>query len=85
MPTREKCYLLPELSRRSCTSPPLSLKRPAPIPGLINSHQVDNVVAAIKERRELDSKEQTELEGFGEHMWANLRPRYRWLRDWEYV
>jgi predicted aldo/keto reductase-like oxidoreductase len=57
----------------------------APIPGLINSHQVENVVAAIKERRELDTQEQTELEGFGEHMWANLRPRYRWLRDWEYV
>ncbi len=57
----------------------------APIPGLINTHQVDNMVRAIKERRELDLAERAELESFGRHMWTNLRPHYRWLRDWEYV
>jgi aryl-alcohol dehydrogenase-like predicted oxidoreductase len=57
----------------------------APIPGLINEHQVENVAKAVAERRELDEKEVSELEDFGKHMWANLRPTYRWLRNWEYV
>ena len=57
----------------------------APIPGLINTHQVDNAALAVRERRELDLKEKAELEAFGKRMWANLRPQYRWLRDWEYV
>lgn len=57
----------------------------APIPGLINIHQVDNAVQAVKERRELDLKEKAELEEAGRKMWAGLRPGYEWLRDWEYV
>jgi predicted aldo/keto reductase-like oxidoreductase len=57
----------------------------APMAGLINEHQVDNVAKAVAERRELDAAEQSELETFGTHMWANLRPNYRWLRNWEYV
>jgi len=57
----------------------------APIPGLINVHQVDNVAQAIAERRKLDRKEKTELETAGRKMWANLRPGYQWLKDWEYV
>ena len=57
----------------------------APIPGLINRKQIDNAVLAIRERRELDRKEKAELEAAGRRMWANLRPQYGWLRDWEYV
>ena len=57
----------------------------APIPGLINIHQVDNAVQAVKERRDLDLKEKAELEEAGRRMWAGLRPGYEWLRDWEYV
>lgn len=57
----------------------------APIPGMINTHQVDNVAQAIKERRKLDQKERAELEDAGRRMWANLRPGHEWLRDWEYV
>ncbi|MCC6859867.1 MAG: aldo/keto reductase [Bryobacterales bacterium] len=57
----------------------------APIPGLVNIHQVDNVARAVAERRELDAKEKAELEQAGREMWANLRPGYGWLRNWEYV
>jgi aryl-alcohol dehydrogenase-like predicted oxidoreductase len=57
----------------------------APIPGMINAHQVDNVVKAIKERRELDTAEAKELEQAMDETWANLPPHRQWLKDWEYV
>ena len=57
----------------------------APIPGLINAHQVENMAKAVAERRELDREEKAELDTFGRHMWAHLRPHYQWLRDWEYA
>ena len=57
----------------------------APIPGIINTHQVDNVVKAVKERRELDSAEKAELDRAAREMWANLPEDYQWLKDWEYV
>jgi len=57
----------------------------APIPGLANLHQIENVCKAVQERRELDAKEKAELEEYGKHMWANLNPGYQWLRDWEWV
>jgi len=57
----------------------------APIPGLINTHQVDNVVKAVKERRELDVAEAKELEQAMELAWANLPANYQWLKDCEYV
>ena len=57
----------------------------APIPGLINAHQVDNVARAIQERRRLDLKERAELDRAGRQMWAKLTPDYQWLRQWEYV
>ncbi len=57
----------------------------APIPGLINIHQVDNVAKAAKERRELDVAEAAELEKATDEMWANLPEDYQWLKDWEYV
>ncbi len=57
----------------------------AAIPGLINLHQIDNVALAVRERRKLDRREKAELDAAGRHMWANLRPGYEWLRNWEYV
>ena len=56
-----------------------------PIPGMNEPRQVENVVKAVKERRELDLKEQAELNRVSRQMWANLPPKYQWLRDWEYV
>ena len=44
----------------------------APIPGLISLQQVDNMVAAVRERRELDAAERAELERIGDEMWARL-------------
>jgi len=57
----------------------------APIPGLINAHQVDNVAQAAPERRELDLAEAEELEDAMAVAWANLPADYQWLKDWEYV
>ena len=57
----------------------------APIPGMINIHQVDNMVKAVQERRKLDLKENAELEEAGKRMWASLRTDHQWLKDWEYV
>jgi len=57
----------------------------APIPGLINIHQVDNVVKAVRERRELDLAEAEELRKATGEMWAKLPQDYQWLKDWEYV
>jgi aryl-alcohol dehydrogenase-like predicted oxidoreductase len=57
----------------------------APIPGLINAHQVDNMARAVQERRQLDLKEKAELEQAGREMWAKLPSHYQWLKDWEYV
>jgi len=66
----------------------------APIPGLISMAQVDNMVQAIRERRQSDLTEKgkgkrprvsAELEPAVRHMWARLRPSHRWLKNWEYV
>ncbi len=57
----------------------------APIPGMINPHQVDNVALAVKERRELDKEEKAELDRLMDDTWANLPYHYQWLKDWEYV
>lgn len=57
----------------------------APIPGLISKKQVDNMVAAVKERRQLDLAEQLDLDKLRREMWANLTPDYHWLREWQYV
>jgi len=56
-----------------------------PIPGMEKPGHVENVAKAVKERRELDEKEHAELQGVSRQMWANLPPKYEWLRDWEYV
>ena len=52
------------------SNPPIT----APIPGLMNIHQVDNAVQAVKERRQLDQKEKAELDVAGRRMWAGLQP-----------
>ena len=57
----------------------------APIPGLINQHQVDNAALAVQERRKLDLAESKELEAVMEEAWAKLPDDYQWLKDWEYV
>ena len=57
----------------------------APIPGLISPAQVDNMAAAIRERRELDGSEQAELSRRCRQMWARLPEDYQWLKEWEYV
>lgn len=57
----------------------------APIPGMINAEQVDNVALAVAQRRVLDIQEQAELDQAMDRAWANLPYHYRWLKDWEYV
>jgi len=57
----------------------------APIPGLISIDQVDNVLKAVKERRELDVKEAAELQRAVDHAWAGLPEEYQWLKEWDYV
>jgi len=57
----------------------------APIPGMINTHQVDNVAKAVAERRKLDLAEARELEQAMDRAWARLPEDYQWLKDWEYV
>ena len=57
----------------------------APIPGMINNHQVDNMARAVKEHRSLDVAEAKELEDAMDEAWARLPAHYNWLKDWEYV
>ncbi len=57
----------------------------APIPGMVNTHQVDNLALAVGERRELDDEEAARLERAGDRMYANLPSDHQWLKDWEWV
>ena len=57
----------------------------APIPGMINPEQVDNVALAVAERRELDVEEKAMLDRAMEDAWANLPYHYQWLKGWEFV
>jgi aryl-alcohol dehydrogenase-like predicted oxidoreductase len=57
----------------------------APMPGLINTHQVDNVAKAVQERRQLDQSEKAHLDKAMDEAWAKLPDDYQWLKDWEYV
>jgi len=56
-----------------------------PIPGLISTHQVDNVAKAVMERRQLDLAEAGELEETMNQAWARLPRNYQWLKNWEYA
>ncbi|MHC4495389.1 MAG: aldo/keto reductase [Planctomycetota bacterium] len=57
----------------------------APIPGLINPQQVDNVANAIMEPEELAREEAKELELAMDDAWSRLPANYHWLKNWEYV
>ena len=59
----------------------------APIPGLASPRQVDNVVLAIKERRQQDltQDERDQLSQAVASMWGSLPSEYHWLKAWEYV
>lgn len=57
----------------------------APIPGMINVEQVDNVALAVMQRRALDVEEQAELDRAMDRAWAQLPRCYQFLKDWEYV
>ena len=56
-----------------------------PIPGMNSIEHVDNVVKAVKERRQFDLKETAELEKANKQAWAALPNNYQWLKKWEYV
>jgi aryl-alcohol dehydrogenase-like predicted oxidoreductase len=56
-----------------------------PIPGMNSVQEVDNVIKAVAERRQLDIKESAALEHAGRQAWASLPSHYQWLRNWEYV
>ena len=57
----------------------------APIPGLISTAQIDNVVQAVHERRNLNANEKALLKHDTDEMWARLPDDYQWLKDWKYV
>ena len=57
----------------------------AAIPGLITVDQVENAAAAVKERRQFDLADAARHQDLTAEMWANLPPKYEWLRDWEWV
>jgi aryl-alcohol dehydrogenase-like predicted oxidoreductase len=60
----------------------------APIPGMINPQQVDNVAVAVKQRKELGDltpEEQARLDRAMDRAWDHLPYHYQWLKDWEWV
>ncbi len=57
----------------------------APIPGLISTHQVDNVVRAVQERGQMTEEEAARLHAAAREMASSLPADYQWLRDWEWV
>jgi aryl-alcohol dehydrogenase-like predicted oxidoreductase len=56
-----------------------------PIPGMNSVAEVDNVVRAVKERRQLDLQEEAALDALSGPAWASLPQDYHWLKDWQYV
>jgi aryl-alcohol dehydrogenase-like predicted oxidoreductase len=56
-----------------------------PIPGMNSAQEVENVIKAVAERRQLDLKETADLEQAGKQAWASLPTHYQWLKNWEYV
>jgi predicted aldo/keto reductase-like oxidoreductase len=56
-----------------------------PIPGLHTVAEVDNTAKAVMERRQLDVKEEAEIQSLNEQMLASLPGHYGWLRDWQHV
>ena len=56
-----------------------------PIPGVHSVDHVNNVAKAVKERRELDVQEVSELERASARTMARLPKNYQWLKDWQFV
>lgn len=56
-----------------------------PIPGLNSPEELDNAVRAVRERRELDVRDQAQIEDLNRTARAQLPDRYQWLRNWDYV
>ncbi|MHC4678779.1 MAG: aldo/keto reductase [Planctomycetota bacterium] len=80
-PTREEDDRLARMAIRYILCNPAIT---APIPGMINPHQVDNVVKAVQEPK-LDETEARELGQAMDEAWARLPADYQWLKNWEYV
>jgi len=57
----------------------------APIPGMINQHQVKNAAKAIRENATLDMAEAKELKDAMKLAMDSLPENYHWLRNFEYV
>jgi len=81
-PTREEDDRLARMAIRYILCNPAIT---APIPGIINQQQVDNVAKAIQEPEELAREEAEELSTAMEQAWARLPNNYQWLKNWEYV
>jgi predicted aldo/keto reductase-like oxidoreductase len=81
-PTREEDDRLARMAIRYILCNPSIT---APIPGIINPQQVDNVARAIQEPEELAKEEAKELSTAMDEAWARLPDDYQWLKNWEYV
>jgi len=81
-PTREEDDRLARMAIRYILCNPAIT---APIPGIINTQQVDNVADAVQEPEELAKEEAEELSVAMDQAWANLPEDYQWLKNWEYV
>ncbi|TKJ35432.1 MAG: hypothetical protein CEE38_14755 [Planctomycetes bacterium B3_Pla] len=81
-PTREQDDKLARMAIRYILCNPAIT---APIPGMINPQQVDNVANAIMEPEELAQEEAKELELAMDDAWNRLPANYHWLKNWEYV
>ena len=80
-PTREEDDRLARMAIRYILCNPAIT---APIPGIINPQQVDNVAKAVREP-DLDEAEAKELSTAMDEAWARLPDDYQWLKNWEYV
>jgi aryl-alcohol dehydrogenase-like predicted oxidoreductase len=80
-PTREEDDRLARMAIRYILCNPAIT---APIPGIINTHQIDNVAKAVQEP-DLDEAEARELSTAMDEAWARLPENYQWLKNWEYV
>jgi aryl-alcohol dehydrogenase-like predicted oxidoreductase len=80
-PTREEDDRLARMAIRYILCNPAIT---APIPGIINTQQVDNVAKAVQEP-ELNEVEAKELSTAMDEAWARLPDNYQWLKNWEYV
>jgi aryl-alcohol dehydrogenase-like predicted oxidoreductase len=81
-PTREEDDRLARMAIRYILCNPAIT---APIPGIINTQQVDNVADAVQEPEELAKEEAEELSTAMDQAWVNLPDDYQWLKNWEYV